>query len=65
MAKSKTGDYHDNMDGEGFNWWLLHRLIPALGEPCFLDLGFLPICWNGRIEVLLKAIDDSDKHKPL
>ena len=29
MAKSKTGDYHDNMDGEGFNWWLLHRLIPA------------------------------------
>ena len=29
MAKSKTGDYHDNMDGEGFSWWLLHRLIPA------------------------------------
>ena len=39
--------------------------FPALGEPCFLDLGFLPICWNGRIEVLLKAIDDSDKNNPL
>ena len=28
-AKSKFKDYHDNMDGEGFKWWLANRLIPA------------------------------------
>jgi transposase len=28
-AKSKFKDYHDNMDGEGFEWWLANRLIPA------------------------------------
>ena len=28
-AKSKHKDYHDNMDGEGFEWWLENRLVPA------------------------------------
>ena len=28
QAKS-SGDYHDNMDGDEFEWWLENRLIPA------------------------------------
>jgi len=28
-AKSGIKDYHGNMDGEGFEWWLDKRLIPA------------------------------------
>ena len=31
----------------------------------FLGLGLLPICGDGRIEVLLKAIDYSDKNNLL
>ena len=31
----------------------------------FLGLGLLPICGDGRIEVLLKAIGFSDKNNPL
>ena len=45
---------------------------PAFDEPLlafrwalFLGLGLLPICGDGRIEVLLKAIDYSDKNNPL
>ena len=44
----------------------------ALDEPLlafrwalFLGLGLLPICGDGRIEVLLKAIGFSDKNNPL
>jgi transposase len=28
-AKGKVEDYHDNMDGEGFERWLEYRLMPA------------------------------------
>jgi len=31
----------------------------------FLRLGLLPVCGDGRIEVLLKAIGFSDKNNPL
>mmetsp|Transcript_77725 Transcript_77725/g.155650 ORF Transcript_77725/g.155650 Transcript_77725/m.155650 type:complete len:160 (+) Transcript_77725:1052-1531(+) len=29
QAKSAHKDFHDNMDGVGFEWWLSNRLIPA------------------------------------
>ena len=29
QAKSGIKDYHDNMDGAGFEWWLANRLFPA------------------------------------
>ena len=28
-AKSGIKDYHDNMDGVGFEWWLENRLFSA------------------------------------
>ena len=28
-AKASKGDYHDQMDGDMFEWWLDNRLIPA------------------------------------
>lgn len=32
QANSKHKDYHKNMDGEGFEFWLENRLIPAFRE---------------------------------
>jgi hypothetical protein len=29
QAKSAHKDYHENMDGAGFEWWLENRLVPA------------------------------------
>ena len=33
-ANSTLKDYHDNMDGDGFERWLYKRLIPAF-EACY------------------------------